>query len=97
LKALFYQCRVKKATQRPIFERIGHDVIYLDTFFAYMKKMLVVPEPVGSQPLLVNETPRGIDMGDLGQPTHLQPKQRRDMIVYQHAGSHVGRERSNDF
>jgi hypothetical protein len=37
-----------------------------------MKKMLVVPDPVGSQPLLVNEKTGGIDMGNLGQPTHPQ-------------------------
>ena len=37
-----------------------------------MKKMLVVLEPVGSQPLLINEKTGGIDMGNLGQPTDLQ-------------------------
>ena len=46
---------MNEGAQRSVFEGIGHDVINLDTRFARMKKMLVVPNPVGSQPLLVNK------------------------------------------
>jgi len=72
LKTFFDPNLVNEGAQRSVFEGIGHDVINLDTRFARLKKMLVVPNPVGSKPLLVNEKTGDIDMGNLGQPTHPQ-------------------------
>ncbi len=78
-------------------EGIMHEVFHRGSSFHLAEVVLVMPETVGTETLLVHEQVRLPDMGDLGHPADRDPKQRPDRVRDDHPWNHPGRRLGDNF
>src|SRR5512143_2823581 len=78
-------------TDRAERNGVVDEVLHFDAPFHLPEVVLVVPEPVRSEPLLVDEQRRLPHVGDLRDPPHRDPRDRADAVRDDHAGVHLPR------
>lgn len=77
-------------------DRIRHVINHVDAAGRGYEPVLVVPEPVGAEALLIDEELALTHVGDLGEPPRPDSGQNADAILDHLAGKHAGREVADD-
>jgi len=73
-----------------------YDITHLHSTGNFCEMMLMVPEPVWPEALLVHEHPGLVDMGDLRNPVHRHPGQCRNLINDDQSGMDSRRDFRHD-
>src|SRR5579883_1296836 len=68
-----------------------HDIFYLDAALGFAENMLVMPEAVRTETLLVNEQARLVNVTYLCNPINGKIQERTHAISYYHSGVHLFR------
>ena len=80
--------RVRQPSERPECKTIVYCIRDFDATSRRHEKMLVMPEPVGTETLFVNEITVFFKMGDLGNPCKRDACKRLNPIGYHHTRKH---------
>jgi hypothetical protein len=68
-----------------------NDIPHLRAFCGLTKMVLMVPESVGTQPLLINKQLTFYEMSDLGNPGRTNSAQRSYLLGDDHSGINIMR------
>jgi len=85
-------------SERAEWEDVGHPVEHGDGAVSGVgEAMLVMPDMVGADTLLIDKEVRLADMGDLGEPVQGDAEQGSDAILDHQAGMHAGGQGGDEF
>lgn len=85
---------VHQRSDRSVFQQVVYRVDHFDTAVHRPEVMLVMPKSIRSETLIVHEIVRGVDVGDLGNPSDRYSEQGRQPLADHHPLKHTIRDLS---